>query len=65
MNRDEPACAYHLALEAELRGLTNGLEELKGRVRGIEATVGRGVMLLVANLVGVAMTLLQQVLRTL
>ncbi len=61
---ERETCAYHLAHEAEFRALSRGLDEVKGRVHGIETKVERGVLLLVANLVGVVMTLVQQLLRS-
>ena len=53
-------CPYEMAYEVQFRNLTGDLEELKERVRRLESTLARGVMLLVANLVGVVLTLAQQ-----
>jgi hypothetical protein len=46
----------------EMRYLREDLAELKARVERLETTLARGVMLLVANLVGVVLTLAQQLL---
>ncbi|HOZ46286.1 MAG TPA: hypothetical protein PLO37_12175 [Candidatus Hydrogenedentes bacterium] len=56
------SCVYEKVYEVQFKALAGDLAELKERVRRLEATLGRGVILLVANLVGVAMTLLQQLL---
>ena len=56
-------CPYEMAYEVQFQNLTGDLDELKERVRCLERTLGRGVTLLVANLVGVVLMLLQQVLH--
>lgn len=43
--------------QVEYRQLAANLEELKGRVGQVEATLARGVLLLVANLAAVLATL--------
>jgi hypothetical protein len=48
----------------KLANLAEDLRELKDRVQRLEATLARGVMLLVANLVAVVITLLQQIIRS-
>lgn len=48
--------------ELEFKNLHTDLSELKDRVQRLEATLARGVMLLVANLVGVVLTLAQQLI---
>jgi hypothetical protein len=49
-----------MAYDVQFQNLTGDLEELKDRVRRLEQTLARGVMLLVANLAGVALMLAQQ-----
>jgi hypothetical protein len=51
-----------MAYSVQFANLSEDLKELKSRVRCLETTLARGVMLLVANLVGVIMTLVQQML---
>jgi hypothetical protein len=48
----------------KLANLAEDLRELKDRVQRLESTLARGVMLLVANLVAVVITLLQQIIRS-
>jgi hypothetical protein len=43
--------------------LREGLEEVKERVGRLESTLGRGVLLLVANLVGVIVMLAERLIR--
>ncbi len=52
-----PRAAVH---EVEFRMVNGKLQDLKERVARLETTMGRGVLLLVANLVGVVMTLAQR-----
>lgn len=60
--RDEcGSCPYEMAYGVQFKNLTGEIEEVKQRVRGLETTLSRGVMLLVANLVGVALTLMREV----
>ncbi len=47
----------------QFKNLGDDLTELKERVQRLEATLARGVMLLVANLVGMVMMLAQQAVR--
>ncbi len=54
-------CPYELAYKVQFEGLNKDLTELNERVRRLESTLARGIMLLVANLVGVSVTLAQQV----
>lgn len=60
MKHTEDECRYEMAYAVQFQNLREDLTELKQRVHGLEATLGRGVMLLVANLVGIAMVLAQQ-----
>ena len=55
-------CPYEMAYDVQFQNLTGDLDELKERVRALETTLARGVMLLVANLVGVVLTLAQQLM---
>ena len=55
-------CRYGMAYDVQFRDLRGDLTELKGRVGRLEATLARGVLLLVANLVGVVMVLAQELL---
>lgn len=55
-------CPYERAYDVQLKNLTGDLDELKTRVGALETTLNRGLLLLVANLVGVILTLAQQIL---
>ncbi len=55
-------CPYEKVYAVQFEGVREDLRELKARVGRLETTLARGVLLLMANLVGVAMTLAQQVL---
>jgi hypothetical protein len=63
MAEHEGACRYELAYEVQFKHLNGELAELKTRVQRLEATLARGVLLLVANLACVIVTLAQLVLR--
>lgn len=63
MTTDCPECPYQLAHRLQFENLARDINELKDRVRGLETTLSRGTMLLVANLVGVIMTLADRVLK--
>ena len=60
MSRYRDACPDRRVHEVEVKILHDDLAELKDRVRRLETTLARGVMLLVANLVGVTLSLAQQ-----
>lgn len=60
MKENCAVCPYEMAYDVQFRNLNGDLEELKERVRRLESTLARGVLLLVANLVGVVLTLAQQ-----
>ncbi|MBI4556570.1 MAG: hypothetical protein HY706_03220 [Candidatus Hydrogenedentes bacterium] len=64
MRRLRSNCPYELVHEIQFRHLSGDIEELKQRVRSLESTLARGVVLLVANLAGVVMSLAQQLLKT-
>ncbi len=61
MKEECDVCRYEKAYSVQFANLNEDLRELKERVRCLETTLARGVLLLVANLVGVVMTLVQQV----
>ncbi len=56
-------CPYEMAYDVQFRNLEMDLSELKERVRRLETTLARGVMLLVANLACVIVTLAQMLLK--
>jgi hypothetical protein len=62
---EEPckSCPYEMAYKVEFRNLRADLGELKNRVGRLETTLGRGILLLVANLMGVVMVLMRQLLK--
>lgn len=63
MNEPHEACVCGRVFEIQAANLADDLKELKQRVETLETTLGRGVMLLLANLAGVVVTLMQQVLH--
>lgn len=63
MRKDDDCCRYELAYSVQFEHLREGLEEVRNRVAGLESTLGRGVLLLVANLVGVVMMLGERLIR--
>jgi hypothetical protein len=56
-------CRYERAYAVQFESLRGDLNELKERVHRLETTLERGVMLLVANLVGMVITLAQQLIK--
>lgn len=60
----EKTCACLKVNDVKLANLGDDLRELKDRVQRLETTLARGVTLLVANLVAVVVTLLQQIIRS-
>lgn len=56
------SCPHERVHAVEYRALTDNLLDLKSRVDKLEVTLGRGVLLLVANLAAVIMSLAQQLL---
>ena len=64
MNCDHDACAFAKVYEVETRNLTEDIRDLKDRVKSLESTLARGILLLVANLVGVVVTLAQQLYQS-
>jgi len=63
MKEHSEPCRYEMAYAVQFKNFRDDMTELKDRVRRLEVTLARGVALLVANLVGVVMTLAQQLLR--
>lgn len=63
MNCTHDTCAFAQVYEVETRNLTEDVRELKDRVKSLETTLTRGILLLVANLAGVVITLAQQLLQ--
>jgi len=52
-----------MAYDVQFRKLEENLDDLRERVRRLETVLARGVLLLIANLIGVAGSLTQQLLR--
>jgi hypothetical protein len=63
MSEENRGYDYSALAELQFRNLADDLDELKERVRSLEVTLARGVMLLVANLAGMAISLAQQLVR--
>jgi hypothetical protein len=63
MRDDEEPCRYERVHAVQFESFRDDLRELKERVRRLESAIERGVMLLVANLVGIVVTLGQQLMR--
>jgi len=63
MKDDSESCRYEMAYAVQFQNLRDDLNELKARVARLESTLARGVLLLVANLVGVVVMLAQQTLQ--
>jgi hypothetical protein len=57
MEHDDPGCRYEKVYTVQFKSLKEDLQDLKDRVNRLESTLARGVLLLVANLVGVIVTL--------
>lgn len=60
MKESSDSCPDEKVHRVEYRMLSESLRELKERVTRVEATMTRGVMLLVANLAGVLVTLARE-----
>lgn len=63
MRNEQDCCRYEKAYSVQFQYLREGLEELKERVARLESTLGRGVLLLVANLLGVIVMLAERLMR--
>ncbi len=57
-------CGCGQAQAFQLKSLDDDVREVKERVQRLETTLGRGVMLLLANLAAVIMSLAQQVVSS-
>ena len=57
------SCPQREVNEVEFRLLDTKLRDLKERVEKLETAMGRGLMLLVANLVGIVVGLAQQIMQ--
>ena len=56
-------CRYEMAYAVQFQNLREEIHEVKVRVERLESILARGVTLLVVNLVGVVMMLVQQVVK--
>jgi len=63
MENDDTLTAYERLYELQFENLNRDLNEVKDRVKSLEAALARGVMLLVANLAGVVIMLVEQILN--
>ncbi len=64
MKEEHDTCPYEKVYAVQFGALTKELKELKERVKGLESTLTRGMLLLVANLAGVIMTLVRELFRS-
>ena len=55
-------CPYEPLHAMQMNNVREDIHEVKERVGRLEATLARGVLLLLANLIGVSITLAQQLL---
>jgi len=62
MTEAQECCPLERVYQEQFRNSTYCLAELKQRVERLEGVLSRAMLLLVANLAGVALMLLQQVL---
>ncbi len=60
MNEEERQGAFEMVANVQFNHLREDLSELKTRVHGLETALSRGVMLLLANLTGVAVMLARE-----
>lgn len=60
MKTETEPCRYEMAYSVQFQHLREDLGEVKDRVKRLELTLGRGVLLLLANLVGMVMMLVQR-----
>ncbi len=61
---EKPACGcpYEPLHALQMNNVREDIREVKDRVACLESTLARGVLLLVANLIGVSITLAQQLI---
>lgn len=62
MNTEMPSCPFHAAYDVQFRSLAQDIQNLNDRVKAVEATVNRGLMLLVANLASVIVMLAKELI---
>jgi len=62
MKEDDEPCRYERVHAVQFESFRDDLRELKERVRRLEGAIERGVLLLVANLIGIVITLGQQLM---
>ena len=60
---DDMVQLYHRVYEVQFQSFREDVKELKARAQRLEQTLGRGVLLLIANLAGMAVSLWQQLLQ--
>ena len=63
MSDERKLCPYGRVYEVQVDNLAEDIKELKARVRNLETTLARGLLLLVANLVAVVVSLGEQLLQ--
>ena len=61
MSEECGKCPMERVREVEYRLLSGKLMDVKGRVERLETQLGRGILLLVANLAGVVTTLVREI----
>ena len=61
MKTESEPCRYEMAYAVQFQHLRDDLGEVKDRVMRLELTLGRGVLLLLANLAGMVMMLIQRI----
>lgn len=62
MEKPGCGCPYEPLYAVQMNNVREDIREVKDRVGCLESTLARGVLLLVANLIGVSITLAQQLL---
>ena len=62
MTQENKTCPHKPVHDIQWSTLREDLSELKTRVQRLETTLARGVTLLIANLAGVVVTLLRQLM---